>query len=75
MVVPEVLATGSPSQKSAQEGRVLVVQEGSDDNNCGTYAQVSDVSFTYCLNSVRLHKINNYFYNYLKRSSALSTEI
>ena len=53
VVVPEVLVTGSPGQKSAQEGRV-VVQEGSDDNICGTYAQVSDVSFTHCFNSVNV---------------------
>ena len=59
VVVPEVLATGGPSQKSAQEGRV-VVQEGSDDNICNTYAQVSDVCFTHCFNSVRLPKINNF---------------
>ena len=54
LVVPEVLVTGSPGQKSAQEGRVVVVQEGSDDNICGTYAQVSDVSFTHCFNSVNV---------------------
>ena len=52
VVVPEVLVTGSPGQKSAQEGRVVVVQEGSNDDICGTYAQVSDVSFTHCFNSV-----------------------
>lgn len=54
VVVREVLVTGSPGQKSAQEGRVVVVQEGSDDNICGTYAQVSDVSFTHCFNSVNV---------------------
>lgn len=46
VVVREVLVTGSPGQKSAQEG--------SDDNICGTYAQVSDVSFTHCFNSVNV---------------------
>ena len=55
VVVPEVLVTRSPGQKSAQEGsRVVVVQEGSDDNICGTYALVSDVSFTHCFNSVNV---------------------
>lgn len=54
VVVPEVLVTGSPGQKSAQEGRVVVVQEGSDDNICGIYALVSDVSFTHCFNSVNV---------------------
>lgn len=54
VVVPEVLVTGSPGQKSAEEGRVVVVQERSDDNICGTYAQVSDVSFTHCFNSVNV---------------------
>ena len=61
VVVREVLVTGSPGQKSAQEGRVVVVQEGSDDNICGTYAQVSDVSFTHCFNSV------NVGYNFCRR--------
>ena len=46
VVVPEVLVTRSPGQKSAQEG--------SDDNICGTYALVSDVSFTHCFNSVNV---------------------
>ena len=51
----EVLVTGSPGQKSAQWGRVVVVvQEASDDNICGTYAQVSGVSFTHCFNSVNV---------------------
>ena len=54
VVVPEVLVTRSPGQKSAQEGRVVEVQEGSDDNICGTYALVSDVSFTHCFNSVNV---------------------